>query len=156
MFGKAMKLPDELVTLYLRHYTLVPLAEIAVMDAAIASGELNPMQAKQVLGRALVERYFSAEAAVQEQEWFGRVFSGRSVPADVPEAAVPDPNATLLEILRYCLPAESGSALRRLIADGGVRLDGVRKLTDPDQRHPLSSGDVIRIGKRRWFRIVYR
>jgi tyrosyl-tRNA synthetase len=54
------------------------------------------------------------------------------------------------------LPAESGSELRRLIAQGGVRLDGIRKLTDPDQRHPLSSGDVIRIGKRRWFRIVFR
>ncbi len=156
MFGKAMKLRDELVTGYLRHYTLVPLPEIAAIDAAIRVGELNPMQAKRVLGRALVERYYSAADAAREEQWFDRVFSGRSVPVDVTEVAVANPNATLVDILRHCLPAESGSELRRLVAQGGVRLDGVRTLTDPDQRHPLSSGDVIRIGKRRWFQIVFR
>jgi hypothetical protein len=36
-----------------------------------------------------------------------------------------------------------------------VRLDGTRALTDPDQRHPVSSGNVIRVGKRRWFRITF-
>jgi tyrosyl-tRNA synthetase len=155
MFGKAMKLPDELVILYLRHYTMVPLAQVADMAAAMMAGDLNPMRAKRALGRALVERYFSAADAAQEDEWFSRVFSGRSVPDDVPEVAVGDPNSTLLELLRHCLPAESGTALRRLIAAGSVRLDGERKLTDPDQRHPLSSGEVIRVGKRRWFRIRF-
>jgi hypothetical protein len=36
-----------------------------------------------------------------------------------------------------------------------VRLDGTRALTDHDQRHPVSSGNVIRVGKRRWFRITF-
>jgi tyrosyl-tRNA synthetase len=156
MFGKAMKLPDELVTSYLRHYTLVPLPEISAMDAAIGAGDMNPMQAKRLLGRALVERYYSAADAAREEQWFNRVFSGRSVPDDVTEVAVADPNATLVAILRQCLPAESASELRRLIAQGGVRLDGARRLTDPDQRHPVSSGEVIRVGRRRWFQIVFR
>ncbi len=156
MFGKAMKLRDELVSSYLRHYTLIPLPEIAAIDAAIDAGELNPMQAKRILGRALVERYYSAAEAAREEQWFDRVISGRSVPDDVTEVAVADPNATLVDILRHCLPAESASELRRLIAQGGVRLDGIRKLTDPDERHPLSSGDVVRIGRRRWFQIVFR
>jgi tyrosyl-tRNA synthetase len=155
MFGKAMKLPDNLVTVYLRHYTMVPLAEIASLDAAMAAGELNPMDAKRLLGRSLVQRYHSATDAAQEDEWFSRVFSGRSVPDDVPIVTVEDANGTLLELVRQCLPAESNSELRRLIAAGSVRLDGERKLTDPDQRHPLSSGEVIRVGKRRWFRIVF-
>jgi tyrosyl-tRNA synthetase len=155
MFGKAMKLPDHLVTIYLRHYTLVPLPQIADMGAAMASGEMNPMTAKRALGRALVERYYSAADADAEEDWFSQVFSGRSVPDDVPEVSVSDPNSTLLEVLRQCLPAESGTELRRLITAGSVRLDGQRKLTDPDQRHPLSSGEVIRVGKRRWFRIVF-
>ncbi len=47
MFGKAMKLPDQLVSLYLRHYTMVPLTEIASMDAAMAAGQLNPVTAKR-------------------------------------------------------------------------------------------------------------
>jgi tyrosyl-tRNA synthetase len=56
MFGKAMKLPDHLVTQYLRVYTLVPLPEIEELDRAIGAGEVNPMAAKRRLGRALVER----------------------------------------------------------------------------------------------------
>lgn len=155
MFGKAMKLPDHLVTVYLRHYTMVPLAEIDQLDAVMADGGLNAMEAKRLLGRSLVERYHSKEDAAREQDWFSRVFSGRSVPADVPSISVVDPNSTLLGILRHCLPAASGTELRRLIADGSVRLDGQHKLTDPDQRHPVSSGEVIRVGKRRWFRIVF-
>lgn len=155
MFGKAMKLPDHLVAEYLRHYTLVPVPEVEAMEFAIAARELNPMQAKRVLGRALVTRYHSAEAGGQEDEWFSQVFSGRAVPADVPAVAIADPNVTLLELLRHCLPGESLSALRRLIAAGAVRLDGQRALTDPDQRHPVSSGDVVKVGKRRWFRITF-
>jgi tyrosyl-tRNA synthetase len=155
MFGKAMKLPDHLVTLYLRQHTMVPLADVDAIDAAIAAGELNPMQAKRTLGRALVERYHSAAGAAREEEWFARVFSGRSIPDDVPEVAVTDPNITLLELLRRCLPTESASALRRLVAAGSVRLDGTQPLTDPEMRHPVSSGDVIKVGRRRWYRITF-
>jgi len=155
MFGKAMKLPDHLVMIYLRHYTTVPLAEIDRLDSAVTAGVLNPMEAKRLLGRSLVERYYSAADADREQEWFATVFSGRTVPADVPAIYVADPNATLLELLRHCLPEASGTELRRLIGDGSVRLDGQRKLTNPDQRHPVSSGEVIRVGKRRWFRLVF-
>jgi tyrosyl-tRNA synthetase len=155
MFGKAMKLPDHLVTIYLRHYTMVPLEEISALDAAMAAGELNPMAAKRLLARSLVERYHTAEAAAREEDWFNRVFPGRSVPDDVPVVTIADPNSTLLDLLRQCLPGTSASQLRRLIADGSVRLDGVHKLTDPDQRHPVSSGDPIRVGKRRWFRVVF-
>lgn len=155
MFGKAMRLPDHLVTMYLRQYTLIPLADVTGLAAGMAAGTVNPMTAKRALGRALVERYHSAEQAAAEDEWFRRVFSTRAVPDDIPEITVEDPNATLLAVLRQCLPAASNTELRRLVADGSVRLDGQGKLTDPDQRHLLTSGDVIRVGRRRWFRIVF-
>jgi ribosomal protein S4E len=73
----------------------------------------------------------------------------------VPTVTVPDPDVALIDLLRQCLPAESASSLRRLIRQGGVRADGGQGLTDPEQRHPVSSGDVIRVGRRRWFRIVF-
>jgi tyrosyl-tRNA synthetase len=155
MFGKAMKLPDSLVVSYLRVYTLIPLDEVDRMDRAMQAGELNPMQAKRALGRALVERYHGAQAAAREDDWFTSVFSRRSVPDDVPTVTIPDPDVTLVDLLRQCLPAESASSLRRLIRQAGVRVDGEQSLTDPEQRHPVSSGDVIRVGRRRWFRIVF-
>ena len=155
MFGKSMKLPDQLVTTYLRHYTMVPIAEVENLDTAMASGEVNPMTGKRLLGRELVARYHGQEVAEREDEWFRRVFSERSVPDDMPVIAVGDPNIALIDLLQLCLPAASRNELRRLIADGSVRLDGQRKLTDLGQRHPVSSGDALRIGRRRWFRIEF-
>jgi tyrosyl-tRNA synthetase len=154
-YGKAMRLRDDLVGEFLRVYTLVPLDEIDRMEASMRAGDLNPMEAKRTLARALVERYHGAETAAAEEAWFTRVFSRRSVPDDVPTITVEDPNVTLLDLLRRCLPSESSSQLRRLIVDGGVRVAGQDRLTDPEQRHPVSSGDVIRVGKRRWFRVVF-
>jgi len=113
------------------------------------------MEAKRRLARALVERYYDAEVAAREDEWFTEVFSRRAIPEDIPTVPISDPNVTLFELLRQCLPDESSAELRRLIRYGGVRLDGERKLTEAEQRHPVSSGDVIRVGKRRWFRIVF-
>jgi len=73
MFGKSMKLPDHLVTCYLRHYTMVPLAEIDALDGALTAGEVNPMTAKRLLGRELVARYYTVDTAAREDDWFGRV-----------------------------------------------------------------------------------
>ena len=156
MFGKAMKLPDNLIIEFLRVYTLVPLSEVAEMAKSMQSSELNPMDAKRRLGRALVERYHGADAAAREEEWFIKVFSRHDIPQDVPVVTVGDPNATLLDLLRHCLPDESSSELRRLVQYGSIRLDGGHKLTDPEQRHAVSDRDVIRVGKRRWFRICFR
>ncbi|MBV9140840.1 MAG: tyrosine--tRNA ligase [Pseudonocardiales bacterium] len=154
MFGKAMSLPDNLISEFLEVYTLVPIEKISRMDAAMRVGELNPMEAKRVLGQALVERYYDKNTAIQENEWFIKVFSRRSIPEDVSIVNLANANATLLEILKVCMPSESSSELRRLVQYGSVRLGGEEKLTDPDQRHAVTSGSVLRVGKRRWFRIV--
>jgi tyrosyl-tRNA synthetase len=112
MFGKSMKLPDHLVTSYLRHYTMVPLAEIEALETALTAGEVNAMMAKRLLGLELVGRYYGADVAAREGDWFGRVFSERSVPEDIPIIRLDDPNATLLELLERCLPAQSRTELR--------------------------------------------
>ena len=146
MFGKAMSLPDNLISEFLEVYTLVPIEKISQMDAAMRAGELNPMEAKRVLGQALVERYYDEDAAAQENEWFTKVFSRRSIPEDVSVVNLANADATLLEILKTCLPSESSSELRRLVQYGSVRLGGEEKLTDPDQRHVVTSGSVLRVG----------
>lgn len=154
-FGKAMRLRDDLVTEFLRVYTLVPQEEIKQMEKAIEKGEMNPMDAKRKLGWALVERYHGEDTASREEEWFTKVFSQRSLPNDIPTITVTDPSATLLDILRVCVPSESRSALRRLIGQGGVRLNGDKKLNDPEQRDAVPNDSVLRVGKRRWFRISF-
>ncbi len=151
-FGKAMSLKDDLVAEFLRVYTFVPLDEIDGMEAAIKAGELNPMEAKRRLGRAQVERYHDEQTAVDEDKWFTEVFSRRSTPEDVPTITINSLDVPLIDILKQCMPEESLSSLRRLVAQGGVRV-GDNKLIDIEQRNAISSGDVLRAGKRRWFKI---
>lgn len=155
MFGKAMRLPDELVDEFLQVYTLIPMQEIDLLSKAVNTGDLNPMEAKRTLGRALVERYHDKARADAEDEWFTRVFSQRSAPDDIRTVTVSDPDATVLDILRLCLPNESSSEVRRLITYGAIRINGVTKLENPDQRRAIGSGTKIRVGKRRWFRIFF-
>jgi len=45
--------------------------------------------------------------------------------------------------------------LRRLIEHGGVKIDGKTKLTDPAQQDAVPEGAVVRVGKRRWFRVTF-
>ncbi|MGH8627940.1 MAG: tyrosine--tRNA ligase [Gammaproteobacteria bacterium] len=154
-FGKAMSLPDNLIAEFLQVYTLMPLDEIKQMMAAVDSGELNPMIAKRALGRALVERYHGESAAIEEERWFTEVFSRRAIPADMSTVTVRDHEATLADILKLCLPSESLSEIRRLVRYGSVRINGEMKLLDPEQRRAVATGTALRVGKRRWFRIVF-
>ncbi len=152
MFGKAMRLPDPFTADYLRVYTMVSLDEVERAEAEMRAGQTNPMRVKRLLGRALVERYHGREAAAEADEWFLRVFSRRAVSDDAITVSVSE-DATLIDVLRRCLPGTSASELRRLISYGGVWLNGTARLIDPDQRRAVTTGDVLRVGRRRWFRI---
>lgn len=153
-FGKAMSLPDELVTEYLRVYTLVPLEEIRQLEDLLQKRRVNPRDAKRKLAKALVERYHGENVAEQEDQWFMEVFSDRSTPTDAPEVVIPGDDLPLIDVLKACLPDSSTSALRRLLREGAVRVEG-SKVTDPEQTHAVASGDIVRVGKRQWFRIVF-
>lgn len=150
IFGRAMSIPDDLIAPYLRVYTKFPLSEIEDLEARMADRSLNPRDAKRQLAGALVARYHGEDAARAEDEWFLSTFSHRAVPDDVPEVQVPA-GATLFEALKLSLPDETNSALRRLLGSGAVSLDG-EKLSD--ENAPLERGGTLKVGKRRWFKLL--
>lgn len=152
-FGKAMRLKDELVREFAEVYTEIPLSELERLFRRVDDGQLNPMDAKRVLARALVERYHGPDVAREEDEWFRRVFSQRESPDNVPEVVVAR-GMTVLQVLEQCLPDESRSELRRLVRAGAVRLED-EKLADPDALMPPldEHSAILRVGRRRWFRL---
>jgi len=120
--------------LKLEVYTLVPREEIEDLHYTVTAGG-NPMDAKSVLARSLVERYHGTDTARQEEEWFRTVFSQRATPDDVPIIALPTRDLSLLEVLRACLPEASSSEIRRLVQDGAVRI-GEKNLSASRKRAP--------------------
>lgn len=155
MFGKSMKLPDHLVTTYLRPTrwcrsprsrasTVRSPAERSIRWRPSASSAASSWRDTTIRRRPSA-RTSGSGASSPRAQCRTRCQSSESGTRTI----------TLIDLLRLCLPDASRTELRQLISDGSVRLDGQRKLTDPGQRHPVSSGDALRIGRRRWFRIEF-
>jgi tyrosyl-tRNA synthetase len=141
-FGKVMSIPDDVLPDYWR------------LCLEQEPPELEPMASKLALARGVVELYHGADAAARAEAEFTRVVRQDAVPAEVPEAPLPgvDP-IHLPRLLVDAFGVPSTSEARRLILQGGVRLNGdpVRELDVP--REALA-GAVVQAGKRRFMRFL--
>jgi tyrosyl-tRNA synthetase len=157
MFGKTMSIADTLIAKYFELCTSVSMDEIRSMQAQMAEGKLNPRDAKMKLGRELVRIYHGEEAAQAAQDEFIRVFSQKELPDDIPEWAPAEGDAVggAMPVVRLLVASglvSSNGEARRLIAQGGVRVDDVKVENDTDSI-ALKSGTIIRVGKRKYVKI---
>jgi tyrosyl-tRNA synthetase len=155
MFGKLMSIPDTLMENYFTLLTAVPVAQIRETLRTV-----HPREAKERLASAIVERYYGADAARAAAGEFRRIFSEKEAPSDITEVAIAaselaDGRIGLARLIVAAGFAASNSEAMRLIQQGGVRLDD-RLLSDPKAQVAVKAGAVLRVGKRRWGRIVIR
>jgi tyrosyl-tRNA synthetase len=141
MFGKTMRLPDEALPEW---YRLVWEREL---DPA-----LPPMEAKLALARFIVARSHGEEAARRAEDHFTRVVREHQAPEEVPETSLPagDP-LHLPALLVEHLGVASTSEARRLIAGGGVKVDG-ETVAELDLPRARLEGALVQAGKRRFMR----
>jgi tyrosyl-tRNA synthetase len=142
MYGQLMSLPDEAMRTYFGLLTSIPALQV---DALLAG---HPRTSKARLAREVTARFHSPEAADVAAEAFERVFSRGEAPDTMPVHRLAS-GETVAALLVRIGAAGSSSEARRLVTEGGVRLDGVR-LVDP--LAPARRG-VLRAGRRRFFRI---
>ncbi len=142
MFGKTMRIPDDLLPQWWR----------LVAEAEPPAGE--PMEAKLALARWIVARSHGEEAAGEAEEHFTRVVRQGEAPEEVPEAPLPagDP-VHLPALLVSCFGVGSTSDARRLLAQGGVKLNG-ETLTQLDVPRAALAGGLLQVGKRRFGRLT--
>jgi tyrosyl-tRNA synthetase len=141
-FGKTMRISDAALPDYYR----------LVMESDEDPTRLEPMAAKLALARFVVRRSHGEEAAERAEAHFTRVVREGEAPEDVPEADVPrdDPvhlPALLVELFRI----SSTSEARRLIAQGGVKLEG-SVVSDLDVPRASLEGALLQAGKRQFVR----
>jgi tyrosyl-tRNA synthetase len=113
--------------------------------------EVEPMQAKLELARRIVTRSHGEEAARAAEEHFRRVTHGE-VPEDVPERPLPSGDPVHLPAVLADAFGLSTSEARRLIAQGGVKLDG-ETVSELDMPREGLAGAVLQAGKRRFVRL---
>lgn len=140
MFGRTMRIPDPMLGEW---YGLV--AELPV-----PGGE--PMQAKLRLARWLVGRSHGEEAARAGEEHFSRVVRRGEAPEAMPSTPLPEGDPVHVPALLASAFGISTSEARRLLAQGGVRLDG-EPLSELDAARSRLEGAVLQAGKRRFARL---
>ena len=141
-FGKTMRISDELLPEYYR----------LVMESDQDPAVLEPMEAKLALARFIVRRSHGEEAAGPAEDHFTRVVREGRAPVDVPEAGLPDGDPVHLPALVREVFGLSTSETRRLIAQGGVRLDD-RVVDDLDVPRSGLEGALLQVGKRQFVRL---
>jgi tyrosyl-tRNA synthetase len=143
MFGKIMSVSD---TLMLRYYELLTTADLNAVR------KMHPMEAKLALAQEIVTRYHGATAGDQAHAEFQRRFRERAFPAESAERKVlPAAPTALVALMAKAGLAPSKTEARRLIAQGGVELDG-EKVTDGER---IVSGEPgreyrLKVGKKRF------
>jgi tyrosyl-tRNA synthetase len=147
MFGKLMSIPDEAMDEYYR------------LLLGQERPDTPPNEAKRELGRRLVDRFHGEGAGAAAEEHFNRVHVKHEVPEEIPEVELGEYRADgngLVHLPRLISGAfgVSSSEGRRLIQQGGVKLDG-----EPVPAQPLDleidslDGRVLQVGKRRFCRL---
>jgi tyrosyl-tRNA synthetase len=148
-----MKIPDTLLPAYARYAAFRPRADVERLEAAIAAGAVNPMDEKKQLAQEVVARYHGAEAAAVAREFFERTVQRKEIPTeDVPEMNAGDCKRVTDMLVRAGFAASKREA-ERLIAGGGVKIDG-EAVSDQKQAWNATAPAVLSVGSRRFVRVI--
>lgn len=157
MYEKAMSIPDNLIIRYFELVTDVHPDTVAKMREQLEQGLCNPRDVKMELAFEITRLYHGEDTAIQAQEHFITVFQKKLIP----DTAIPVPITTELQadgrfdLVRIIVAAgfaPSNSEARRLILQGGVKLNGnrVTEILIPG----LMEGDVIQVGKKNFIKMT--
>ena len=169
MYGKIMSLPDISSTMdpdfdegskkdrftvidYFNYLTDISEKEIANMDHDIRNGMVNPMELKKMLASVLVTQFHDKKSAELSEIHFEQTIQQRKLPEDIPTFIL---DANLVRLSDFIVEsglAQSSSEARRLIDQGAVRIND-KHVRENITTSLLKSGDIIRIGKRRFIQI---
>jgi tyrosyl-tRNA synthetase len=149
MFGKVLAVRDDLIVRYFTLTTRVPMEEVKKIEKELKSGKLNPKDAKVRLGKELVTMYHGSKAAIVAAEEFDRVHKNKELPEKIEEFKLS--GKTLQEVLVKSGLVKSNSEVRRLLEQGGVKVDGS---PEKEPQLKVSKDSIIQVGKRRFAKIV--
>lgn len=151
IYGKVMSIPDDLMWKYFSYVTIYKEQQIKEMKESVKAGKMHPREAKDLLAKSIVTRFFSEDEADYASEEFARVFTKKELPTDIPEILLSDDIGLLNLMVKANLVNSNGEA-RRLIKQGAVRIDDVQ-IKDEKLIISPKDGMIIRSGKRGYVKI---
>jgi tyrosyl-tRNA synthetase len=154
MFGKLMSISDDLMWRYYELLTDLSVADIRQTRERAESGAANPRDLKVALAKRVIADFHSDAAADAAEDDFVRRFRNKEVPDEVEERTVAPQVWKLPRLLVETGLAPSMAEARRLIEQGGVRIDGERAArAEMEVNISAERGHLFQVGKRRFLRV---
>ncbi len=146
MFGKVMSVKDELVEKYFKLCT-------DLSDSEIIALPQHPKEKKMRLAHEIVALYHGKVAAEKAKGEFDKVFAQGGAPTEIPEVTIDAHAMNIAELLVATQMADSKTAARRLIEQGGVRIADIKK-TDAAETIAIDNGMIVQVGPRKFVKII--
>lgn len=150
MFGKVMSIPDKAMSSYVRLVTRWGVEKIEAFEKAIETGEAHPRDAKMDLAHEITAAFFDEEQAQNARQYFINLFQKGDMPEDIPEFQAEE-SPILLSVLVDSGLVKSGSQVRRLVKQNGIKIEG-EPVSDPFM--VLEPPVIVQVGKRRFIKVV--
>jgi len=151
-YGKIMSIPDNLIVSYFKVYTRLLLSEIKEIEKQLKQGT-NPRDLKARLGFEIVKLYHNEKIAKEIEQEFNRIFRDKKIPKNLPVYPIKKKEATLIDILVETKLTISKGEARRLIGQGGVRIND-KVIKDWQHEFILKPNMIIKVGKRRFIKLI--
>lgn len=148
MFGKVMSISDELMWEYYELLTDFSVSEIEQMK----SGGENPRNLKVNLAKRIIADFHSSEAATEAEDEFNRRFVKKEIPDEIEEKTLAETVWKLPKLLAETGLAASVGEARRLIEQGGVRING-EKASNVNADIEIGESVLLQVGKRKFLRV---
>jgi tyrosyl-tRNA synthetase len=152
MYGKTLSIPDELI---IRYFTLVSdlsAGEIEKIKSDLENGK-NPRDVKHDLAFEITKSYYSADDAKAAADAFHKLIINKDIPDEMPEYKCSSEKILLPEILNDAEMVSSKGKAKRLIKQGGISINK-KKVTEFLNEINIQNGDIIKIGKRKFLKLV--
>lgn len=148
MFGKIMRIPDELLERYLQYVTAWSCEEWT----KIKNSSPNPRDIKAALARRMISLYYSEITAAQASEEFDRVHRDKGLPDEIPLVKINHKSLDIVSVLKEAGLVASKNEGRRLVEQGGVKVEQ-EKISDAAYVVNLSKPVLVQCGKRKFAKV---
>ena len=152
IFGKVMALADEAMFEVAELSTEMPMNKISSLKSAVLSDKMNPRDAKLEIAKAVIQTIYDEKAADMSKTEFLKLFSKHEKPEAILTCKLPAANYKLIDLLVETKLASSKSEARRLIEQGGVKIND-EKRTNPDEIISIGKEIVLQVGKRHFLKV---
>ena len=154
MFGKVMSISDDLMWKYYELLTDLSVAEIDALRSKCESGNENPRNVKVNLAKSIIRDFHSQEGANAAEDEFNRLFVQKEIPDEVDEKQISAGTYKLADLLAETGLAASKGEARRLIEQGGVKINGEKASSATAEVQISSDAKLFQVGKRKFLNII--